>query len=70
MSTKRANLTITKYCAFCKYWYDPTNMYISPKSPRQQIWEYDYLAKCKCMKKSRETKGGETCSNFQCKIDV
>lgn len=52
MSTKRANLTINKYCAFCKYWYDPTNMYISPHAPRQHIWTYDYLAKCKCMKKA------------------
>lgn len=69
MPTKRANLLIHQYCAFCKYWYDPTNTYISPHAPRQHIWTYDYLAKCKCLKKNRETKGGEICSYYQCKIN-
>ena len=23
-----------KRCAFCKYWYDPTNQYIRPQNPK------------------------------------
>lgn len=40
-----ANIKTAKKCAFCKYWYDPTNSAISPRSPKINLWEYD--DKCK-----------------------
>lgn len=36
-----ANIKTIKKCAFCKYWYDPTNSAISPRSPKINLWEYD-----------------------------
>ena len=29
---KMINIKNTKICAFCKYWYDPTNSAIKPKN--------------------------------------
>lgn len=29
----------SRKCAFCKYWYDPTNSNISPKSPNMGVWQ-------------------------------
>ena len=57
-------------CAFCKYWYDPANSYISPKSPVMDIWSYDTDAKCKCLKKNLNmpSGGGGGCKYYECKI--
>lgn len=46
------NTKTVKKCAFCKYWYDPTNSAISPRSPKINLWEYDDKAKCKCLQKT------------------
>lgn len=37
-------------CAFCKYWYDPTNSAIRPKGGKD-MWEYDGNVKNKCREK-------------------
>ena len=57
-----------KLCAFCKYWYDPTNEHIRPVAPATHFWEYETSAKCKCLKKNIETKGMGTCSQYVCKL--
>ena len=31
------DLTVSKKCAFCKYWYDPQNQAIMPKTPNHNI---------------------------------
>jgi len=33
-----------KRCAFCKYWYDPTNQYIRPQNPKNGIWKFETTA--------------------------
>lgn len=58
-----------KVCAFCKYWYDPTNTAIFPKDTRIGAWEYDYEAKKLCIKTNRNCLGGAiACRDYECKI--
>ena len=60
-----------KICAFCKYWYDPTNSAISPKNPYMGIWEYDREATSKCLIHKSPTKcpaHSSGCSDYVCKI--
>lgn len=57
-----------KLCAFCKYWYDPTNQNIAPKRPVHGIWEYDAKAKCTCLLKSTQTNGKDFCNKYECKL--
>lgn len=61
-----------KICAFCKYWYDPTNSAISPSDPRMGIWEYDHDAKFPCLQNgnARNLKPSHTqaCNKYECKI--
>lgn len=63
----RENSSSSKKCAFCKYWYDPTNSAIRPSFGRG-VWEYDADAKCKCRVKNRDTKGFESCPKFESKL--
>lgn len=56
----------TRYCAFCKYWYDPTNSAIRPISP--VAWEFDAHVKKKCLKCNSERQGMGTCSYFENKL--
>lgn len=62
------NIKFNKYCAFCKYWYDPTNQYIQPSDPLHNIWKYETDAKCLCMKKNYPMGAGFNCSKYECKI--
>lgn len=64
----RANLKTQKFCAFCKHWYDPTNSHINPVTPKFDLWEFDPNAKCLCMKRNYEKKGGERCGFYERKI--
>ncbi len=58
-----------RVCAFCKFWYDPTNSAIRPKNPRMGHWEYDYEAKNVCTKTNQTHLGGKmACSDYECKI--
>jgi len=63
-----SNIKNYKYCAFCKYWYDPTNQYIQPVSPAYGMWKYETSAKCMCMKKNHPMEAGFRCSNYVCKV--
>lgn len=63
-----ANVTQCHKCAFCKHWYDPANSHIQPKSPRINLWLYDHQAKSYCDVKRIEMKGGQFCSEYECKM--
>lgn len=61
------NVSSCKYCAFCKFWWDPTCKFIQPKIGNQ--WYYESSGKCLCVKKGIDMPAIQTCSNFRCKID-
>ena len=65
-----ASIKITKKCAFCKYWYDPCNMYIEPRKGAPNIWWYDSSAKCKCLKKNLVVASFSNCRDYICKIPI
>lgn len=64
------NVKMSKRCAFCKYWYDPTNSAILPKNPKAGIWEIaDTDKKSKCLKTNLNMRAGSMCSkDYECKI--
>lgn len=62
------SIKTTKLCAFCKYWYDPTNQYIQPSNPSCYMWKYETSAKCMCMKKNIQMEAGFNCSQYVCKL--
>ena len=58
-----------KKCAFCKYWYDPTNSCISPKPHFRGVWEYEDNMKSTCTKCGhRSQPAWSSCGDFECKI--
>ena len=63
----RKNTSIKK-CAFCKYWYDPTNSAIKPKDPRAGFWEFDERAKKMCLTRNIEMTAYENCHKYEGKI--
>ena len=65
--TVPVNLTSAKFCAFCKYWWDPTYKFIEPNV--RQMWYYDPSGKCRCIKKGLDTPANHTCQNFKCRVD-
>ena len=64
------NIRQIKKCAFCKYWYDPTNSAIEPKSPAIGLWQIkDINQMCMCMKKNIKTQANAFCGrDFDSKI--
>ena len=64
------NIKNVKKCAFCKYWYDPTNSAISPRSPQIYLWEYDDKCKKKCLKKNYDMNSSAFCGQYKSKFDV
>ena len=59
----------SRKCAFCKYWYDPTNSNISPKSPNMGFWQIlDTTKKTTCLKKNLQVSACATCPKFECKL--
>lgn len=64
------NVKVVKRCAFCKYWYDPTNQHINPKSPKINLWEYENNARCKCLKRNNERRANELCPSYECKVPI
>ena len=60
--------TLSKLCAFCQYWYDPTNAAITPKNPVAGFWEYDDSVWNICQKYGAKKRSGMSCSNYVCKI--
>ena len=70
MSSLIVNVKFMKKCAFCKYWYDPTNSAIEPKAPVIGLWKIsDINQKCMCLKKNIQMPANAFCSaNYQQKI--
>lgn len=68
MATLKLNGNKVKRCAFCKYWYDPTNQHIKPQDPKHGYWKFDPQAHCICTKKSMNMAGGLYCDKFECKV--
>ena len=64
------NIKTIKKCAFCKYWYDPTNSAIKPRSPKINLWEYDDKAKCMCLKKNFEMHSSAFCGDYELKLNI
>lgn len=65
----REGTTGVRKCAFCKYYYDPTNSVIDPKSGQKGIWEYEFNVQKPCLAKSnRNTPSNGFCSKFECKL--
>ena len=57
-----------KKCAFCKYWYDPTNSAIEPATPQAGYWKYERNIKCKCTKTGLTKPAFATCNRYECKL--
>lgn len=49
------NIEVVKRCAFCRYWYDPTNSAIQPKAPNINLWTIvdEKRSKTECAEKNR-----------------
>ena len=65
-----ANIKNVKKCAFCKYWYDPTNSAISPRTPNQNMWKYDEKCKKMCLLKNYDMTASSTCDKYKCKLEL
>ena len=64
------NIKTSKKCAICKYWYDPNNEGINPKSPQINIWEFDNLLKKICLQTGIHMQGSGFCNKYCCKLDI
>lgn len=64
------NVKIFKKCAFCKYWYDPTNEHIAPKTPSSNIWMYETSVRCKCLKRNTTMSATNVCAHYECKVPI
>jgi len=64
------NLKNFKKCAFCKYWYDPTNEHIAPKAPNINVWTYETSARCKCIKRNLTMSSTNSCAHYDCKVPI
>jgi hypothetical protein len=65
-----ANVKHARLCAFCKYWYDPTNAYIKPRNPRGGFWEYDPNARAVCQIWGLPKRANAACPKFEPKVVV
>ena len=65
------NIKVVKRCAFCRYWYDPTNSAIQPKAPKINLWTIvDEKRKSKCMKRTIEMRATASCKEYECKLMI
>ena len=70
MASIVVNIKNCKRCAYCKYWYDPTNSAIAPKAPTINLWEIkDINQKAMCLKKNIQMPANAFCSyGYECKL--
>jgi hypothetical protein len=67
MGKRVININTVKVCAFCKFWYDPTNSAITPKIGL--LWEFDTDMFAKCMKNNlMRRRSFMICNKFEKKI--
>ena len=56
-------------CAFCKYYYDPTNSVINPKRGMKDMWEYETGIRKPCTARNNmDMPSHNTCPKYVCKI--
>lgn len=67
---RTVNIKSVKKCAFCKYWNDPANCAIAPKSPKINQWEFDEKARNKCLLKNYDMSANALCSRYECKLEI
>ncbi len=68
MRMASVNIKHCRMCAFCKYWYDPTNSAIEPSNPLAGFWHYDKDRREKCLKTNLSKSSFSSCRDYQCKI--
>lgn len=68
MTSFKLNGNKNARCAFCKYWYDPTNQYIKPSDTKHSIWKFEMNARCLCLKYNLQKGASMRCSYFENKI--
>lgn len=66
MGLLTCNVKITRKCAFCQNWFDPTCSAIEPV--HGDIWKYNPDQKCKCRITGTDKRGFASCSRFVSKI--
>ena len=62
---KQANVKSNKFCAFCKYWYDPTNAAIAPKNVLANIWQFDDAVWNICKRYGSKRRAGMACQKYE-----
>lgn len=62
------NIKASPKCAACKYWYDPSQLAISPKAPRIGLWTIDDNIRNKCLLNNLEMKSMASCKQFVNKL--
>ena len=67
---RKVNAKIMRMCVLCKYWYDPTNAYITPAPLGKNIWEFEPNVKCKCLLKNTNTVSNSNCPKYECKFQI
>lgn len=68
MTAFKLNGNKNQRCAFCKYWYDPTNQYIKQQDAKNNLWKFETTAKCICLKNNLKMGAGMRCDKFENKI--
>lgn len=63
MSTILGDSTKNKWCAFCKYWYDPANSALTPRKVKN-MYDVNKDVKNRCTKGSLSTQALYTCKYF------
>lgn len=55
-------------CAFCEYFYDPTQEVITPKKGSSETWEYVTNAEKLCRLKGMNVVAKGSCQKFKCRV--
>ena len=63
-----ADIKKVKQCTFCKYWNDPSNSNIKPKTMDARVWEYESSTFCICTQGKGKRRASSTCNKFENKI--
>ena len=58
----------SRLCAFCKYWYDPANLAITPQNVIGGFWRYDDQIWNMCLKNNMRKRSGMNCMQYECKV--
>lgn len=68
MAKVAVNISSTRYCAFCKHWWDPAGKWIYPNIGAQ--WFMENSTKCRCIVRGLDTPAVSSCGKYKCKIEL